>query len=870
MHHRLVTLAAALLLATSLAAPAGSLIEAQASATYLDAANQVRTTTSNMVVTVVQQVYGVAVTPSGLPGDPGQTRTGLPGSSVDLAVTVKNTGNGTDTFSLTAENTAGDITPTFTIVGDANCNGRRDAGEPVVSSLTLAADAGACVVVSAAIPASAAGGDEAEVHVSVSHDATTSATAVARVVVSDAAVLSSFLLATPAGSVTSGQTIDLVLSGGNIGAFDAFAATDPLGLGIDGILVAATVPAGLELVTADFSGGAGAGQLYYFDGSAWSTTPGSDVEQVALLLQGTGGFLVQGSAYELRYTLAVPGDASAPTQAGDPLAGDTYQSSGRVVYATTAGGANETASSNTVQHTVAAAYHVRAGPFGLVTGDYAYDGHTISRAADSQTIALAHAGNRVSFRNTIRNAGNAPDSFALSLTGMPAGWTCGTYAADGATPASTVGPVAPLATAEVVVRCNVPADGVTATATTITLTSTSVSRPAATDATTDTVGAVESGFSVGGSVSPSSASGEAGGTVTFDLNIVNGPYNPDSFALSTVVNEFGPGSTVTFYAGCGADMGGAPISNTGILAAGEATCVTAVVTIPAGANSAAEAGGRDVTFRAESASDATVGQEVTAEVLVDHRSGVSFGPNRAATVTSPGVIDLAHVLRNTGNTTATASVPAVAGTCTGCTVQFSVNGGAFADTVAGLALAPGQSADVAVRLTVPSGEPIGRRLNVVATATLDYGALGTTSATVTDTVDVIGGELRLSLGGVTCADAACTTELDATAAEAEPGDYLVYTITGDNLGTAPLRQVVITDPLPPFTTFVSVEAEATFAGTALFSTDGATWSATPIATLQTGESVYVAFDRDGDGDIDSSDTIPVAGRVTVRLVTQVD
>src|SRR5690606_19762523 len=155
-----------------------------------------------------------------------------------------------------------------------------------------------------------------------------------------------------------------------------FAATDPLGLGIDGILVATTVPAGLELVTADFSGGAGAGQLYYFDGSAWSTTPGSDVEQVALLLQGTGGFFVQGSAYELRYTLAVPGDASAPTQAGDPLAGDTYQSSGRVVYATSAGGANETASSNTVQHTVAAAYHVQAGPFGLVTGDYAYGGHT--------------------------------------------------------------------------------------------------------------------------------------------------------------------------------------------------------------------------------------------------------------------------------------------------------------------------------------------------------------------------------------------------------------------------------------------------------------------------------------------------------------
>src|SRR5690606_9864133 len=199
------------LTASALAAPAGSIIEAQASATYLDAANQTRTTTSNMVVTVVQQVYGVSLTPDGSLSEPGQSRSGLPGSSVDLGYTVRNSGNVTDSYSLSTGLSTVDMTPSAVIVNDVKWNGRRDAGEAVVSSLTLAADASACVVISVTIPSDAAGDDEALVSLQAQStgDASVSATGTwGRVVTSDAAVLTSYLLATPAGPVVAGSTIE--------------------------------------------------------------------------------------------------------------------------------------------------------------------------------------------------------------------------------------------------------------------------------------------------------------------------------------------------------------------------------------------------------------------------------------------------------------------------------------------------------------------------------------------------------------------------------------------------------------------------------------------------------------------------------------
>ncbi len=83
--------------------PAGTNISNQASASYIDSAGQARTTTSNQVITVVQQVYSFSITPDGSPATPGQTRTALAGAPVYFSYTVSNTGNGADTINLTLE-----------------------------------------------------------------------------------------------------------------------------------------------------------------------------------------------------------------------------------------------------------------------------------------------------------------------------------------------------------------------------------------------------------------------------------------------------------------------------------------------------------------------------------------------------------------------------------------------------------------------------------------------------------------------------------------------------------------------------------------------------------------------------------------------
>ncbi|MGC8905597.1 MAG: hypothetical protein ACP5OL_10875, partial [Thermus sp.] len=112
--------------------PAGTAIQNQASASYIDSAGQPRTTTSNLVTTLVQQVYAFSITPNGPDeANPGQTKNALPGGQVVFTYLVQNNGNGTDTINLSTVQGADDDfdLSSPTIYRDANCNGVLDAGE---------------------------------------------------------------------------------------------------------------------------------------------------------------------------------------------------------------------------------------------------------------------------------------------------------------------------------------------------------------------------------------------------------------------------------------------------------------------------------------------------------------------------------------------------------------------------------------------------------------------------------------------------------------------------------------------------------------------------------------------------------------------
>jgi uncharacterized repeat protein (TIGR01451 family) len=257
---------------------------------------------------------------------------------------------------------------------------------------------------------------------------------------------------------------------------------------------------------------------------------------------------------------------------------------------------------------------------------------------------------------------------------------------------------------------------------------------------------------------------------------------------------------------------------------------------------------------------------------------VTLDPDRSGTVTSPGVIQYTHTLTNNSNTPLYCYVGGNGGSY-GWTYQYSTDGtnwyGALGNVFVG---ANGGTQTIYVRVLVPAGEPIGRTdVNTVQArcfVTYPTDPLATppdAQDTATETTTIVGGELRVTKSAVSYVGTG-TTVRDADGAAAFPGDVIEYTIVAENIGTGNLTNVKISDPIPAYTTFVSVSATATGfpAGSRiLYSTDGTTWSATAPASVPTGGTVYVAVDTDGDGTITDADIMPPGARITITLRVQV-
>ncbi len=139
------------------ATAAGTQIKNLATVTYEDAAGNVYSAQSNEAIVTVAQVYSATI---GVDVD----AAAAPGQTVYLPYVLTNTGNGTDTFNLSAINgiTGGDAidASAITIYEDVNGSGEPDAGEPAITSMTLPANVGniANLVVAVEVPASATDG----------------------------------------------------------------------------------------------------------------------------------------------------------------------------------------------------------------------------------------------------------------------------------------------------------------------------------------------------------------------------------------------------------------------------------------------------------------------------------------------------------------------------------------------------------------------------------------------------------------------------------------------------------------------------------------------------------------------------------------
>ncbi|WP_240030544.1 DUF11 domain-containing protein [Thermus scotoductus] len=701
--------------------------------------------------------------------------------------------------------------------------------------------------------------------------------------------------------------ITYTISGSNNGGSPAKGITITLdNATATGILVSDVIPSGL-IVQQMPTGSAGAGTVtfvYSTDGTTWSTLTSSNLPltgngtvAIGMFIKGSGDFFPVGAQYTFTFQAQVP--ANAP-------AGAAYANSATVRYNN--GQNDQTLTSNSTTNTVAASYSVAVGPYGYpeggATGSYQAGQYTVTRSGDSQSISSAYDGTQVIFRHTLKNTGNTSDSFSLSLSGTPTGWTCSFLAEDLATPISgPVGPVAAGGTYNFALRCSIPA-GSTGGPFNLTVTATSQSDPTKSDTTSDSVNTLADGFRLdlfgGPQGGPDTQSKTTDGTnytsddsgprpnlylnpntslfpyanpgaqVVYRLRVQN--LNPNGladnynlYANPTDVTQFNNRvASVIFYPDANNDGNpdGPAITNTGLVNANQTFYYLAVVTLKPDA----PPGGAPFKFEARSFTNNEVDSADT-EVWVNTVARVLLDPDRSGTVTSPGTIQYTHTLTNLSNAGATCNISGNGGSY-GWTYQYSRDGTNWDSALSNVFVAAnGGSLTIYVRVIVPAGQPIGRTDVNTVTASCTVGA-ATATDTATETTTVVGGELRLQKSAKTYKGSGPDVRsLDGSTAY--PGDDIEYTVVAENIGTGNLTQAIVTDPLPAYTTFVSVSASISgFTGTILYSTDGSSWN-TMAPSLSPGQSVYVAVDTNGDNTITNADVMPPGAKITITLRVRV-
>ena len=411
---------------------AGTEIRNLATVSYEDSAGNSFTAQSNEAIVTVAQVYSASInsTDTSVAASPGQP--------VDISYTLENTGNGPDTYDLSAIDgiVGGDDIDADSIVifADLNNNGQADAGEPAITDLTLTAGEIASIVVRAEVPSDALAGEELGVTLTAqAQEGTGSAVAAS---VSDLTAnqgpdgLDGTVesLITVTGDAVVGATknsvhnsaaaqIDYTITIQNNGNADALNVVLQDAIPANTNFVAGSaVASGLITSNSDILPALGVGVLdetadgidYNNDGDTLDTLDG---------LTATDAVLPANATVTVSYTVSY-----------DPalVSGGTVISNIAYITADVDGDgvADAPISTNQVNDTI--------GNIALVTitdtaentgGDSINDGQDDDAANDVQLVDQASAGERVIFRNLVANNGNADDILELSIsnTSFPAG-----------------------------------------------------------------------------------------------------------------------------------------------------------------------------------------------------------------------------------------------------------------------------------------------------------------------------------------------------------------------------------------------------------------------------------------------------------------
>ncbi len=793
---------------------AGTAIGNAASATYDDGSGT-KIATSNTVTTIVAQVASFTLTAA-------QTKPGAPGTTIYFPHTITNTGNGTDTFNLSATDvTSGTFNfSAIVLYPDANGDGIPDSLTTINSTGALAAGAEFKFVAAGVVPGSATDGQTDTITVTAQGTATTSPAAAQTnldvVNVSGQAVIDvNKAISAPSGAAGSGP-YSITLTYRNNGFATATAVT-----------LGDTLPAGMTYVA------------------------------------GSGRWSVSGAT------------ALTDAAAGDP-AGITYQSAGNVVTAVVASvspGVNGTVTfqvniaagvaPSILNNTASYSYNngaANVGPFNsntasfavLQTAGVAATDASSTTDADSTTndivlVSTAPQGSTVTFDNTIQNTGNGSDSFDITMSGsnFPAGTTFLLFKSDGVSPlvdtsgngTPDTGPVAAGASYHVFVKAVLPAGTSGVGAFNVTKTARSVLDPTQSNTVIDRLGAITSnsvdltnntalpgapGAGAGPEGSPVTTNTVSpGASTTFTLVVNNTGPSADNYDLS-VVGALPSGWTVLFKADGGVgncSTTGANITNTSSINSGASRVVCAQVNVPAGA-AAVPSPGQSIVFRVASPTSGVQDSKLDAVVVSSVRA-VSITPNGSGQTAPNNTVVYQHTITNGGNVTE--AITFVGAFLSDTQSANGWSSTAFLDNGASpgvldpgdtqitgastFSVAPNATQPILVRVFAPSTAATGQidQTTITVTATNVVGAPVAQTISATDTTTVITGLLQLLKEHAL--DANCDGTADTgfgtanISSGAIPGVCIRYRITASNAGTAAVNSVVVSDSTPANTVY---------------------------------------------------------------------